>query len=63
MATIKGILEISNGVLSYHAGSVEALSPWDQGTTIDGGLEDREGECEAELELGIATDRNLMLVH
>lgn len=56
VATVEGILEISDRVLSDHSGGVEALCPGDQGSSVDRGLEDREGEGESELELSVSTD-------
>lgn len=63
MATVEGVLEISDGVLSDHSGGVEALCPGDQRSSVDGGLEDREGEGESELELGVSTDCDLVFIH
>lgn len=63
MATVEGVLKISDGVLSDHSGSVEALCPGDQGSSVDGGLEDGEREGESELKLSVSTDCDLVLIH
>lgn len=63
MTTVEGILEIGDGVLADHSGSVEALCPGDEGSSVDGGLKDGEGEGESELELSVSTDYDLVLIH
>jgi hypothetical protein len=63
VATVEGILKISDRILADHSRGVEALCPGDKGSPVDGCLEDREGEGESELELSVSTDRDLVFIH
>jgi len=63
MASVEGILEKCDRVLANHTSGVEALGPCDEGTAVDRSLQDWEREGEAELDLSITPDSDLMLVH
>lgn len=63
MTSVECVLQVGYWVLADHTGRVEPLCPGDERTSVDGRLQHREGEREAELDLGVTAHNNLVLIH
>ena len=63
MTSGEGILQEGDGVLANHASSAESFCPFDEFSSIDGGLQNGEREGKAKLDQGPGADLDLVLIH